>query len=260
MRRSDRYKNIGDSKVSRVDKNRHSYDEINSKIGYDTIPTYDVDKRINLSSLNSQNLNRSEYHKIKEYKDLLDHDLGLPQDEVRPKRVSSIKEYDINKVLDEAKKNREIDELEGKRKVDRLNTLDSLNKKYLYQKGFTEEDSQELKDLIDTITTKKLSDDIKDEEERELLSDLLATTIDIKLEKELSKEDFDRLLEEKSGLTSSFYTESLELTEDDLLKENEVEEDEEASKKGFKIVLISIFLFGSFITILYFLLKILNII
>lgn len=259
MRRSDRYNVSDETRVTRVKKNKYTYDEINSKIGYDTIPTYDADNAINLSSFNIDNLNRNEYHRIKEYKDLLDENLDLPKDEITPSKVSPIKEYDINKVLAEAKKNRESDELEGKRKVENLNTLNSLNKKYLYQKGFTEEDSQELKELIDTITSKKLSEDIEDEEERELLSDLLATTIDIKLEKELSKEEFDRLLEEKTEMTNSFYSKSLEFSDDDLIGENE-EDDEEKPKSHVKIILVSIFLLISFIALITFVLKTLNII
>ena len=46
--------------------------------------------------------------------------------------------------LEEAKKNREIDELEGKRNIQNEDSiLNNLNKKYLYQKGFSEEDNEE---------------------------------------------------------------------------------------------------------------------
>lgn len=259
MKRVDRYQ-AEENKLTRVKKNSNTYEEINSKIGYDTIPTYESDVAINLSSFNIDNLKRNEYHKIKDYKDLLDDDKEIPIPKEMPKKVISPKEFDINKVLEEAKKNRITDELEEKRKVEKISTLNSLNKKYLYHKGFTEEDSQDLKELIDTITTKKLSEDIKDEEEKELLSELLATTIDVKLEKELSKEELDKLLDEKQEMTNSFYTKSLDLSEEDLVEEGELVTEEEVPKSRFKIILVLILLFIVFSTIVFILFKHLNII
>lgn len=261
MRRSDRYKDSEDNKVTRVNKNKYTYEEINSKIGFDAIPSYEADMAVDLSSLDIDKLNRNQYHQIKDYKELLDENKEIPEDNSRPKKIVAVKEYDINKVLEEAKSNRKADELEGKRKVENISSLNTLNRKYLYEKGFTEEDSQELKELIDTITSKKLSDDIKDDEEKELLSDLLATTIDIKLEKELSKEDLDKIIDEKIGLTDSFYTKSMELTDEDLLDddENDENEDNEEEKDGtLKIILITALLFISFITVIYFILKYYN--
>ena len=167
-KRSDKYNEpMSENQVtSRVNKNRLLYDEINSKIGFEEIPTFETNDEINLSSIDMDNLNRSDYQKVKDFKEFIDGGEEKVQEE--PKEEKKKKNYDINKVLEEAKKNRKADELEGKRNIkeEDYNVLNNLNKKYLHQKGFTEEDNEELKELIDTITSKTLVDDIKDEEEK----------------------------------------------------------------------------------------------
>ena len=210
QRRSDRYREslepVDNVKSSRVKKNHVLYDEINSKIGFEEITPYNSDDQINLSSLDMENLKRSEYQRVKDYKDLLE---GKEEVEEQEKVVKVVPKKNYE--------NREIDELEGKRslKGDDYNVLNSLNKKYLHQKGFTEEDNEELKELIDTITSKTLVDDIRDDEEKELLSELLATTIDVQLESELSNTQIMALTESKEDGTAdltdtnSFYSKSL---------------------------------------------------
>ncbi len=276
-KRSDRYNDSNNENVSRsrVNKNRVLYDEINSKIGIEEIPAYETNEEINLSALDLDNLKRGDYQKVKDYKELIDEkDNEIVEEKPKEKKK---KNYDINKVLEEAKKNREKDELEGKRSIkgEDYNILNNLNKKYLYQKGFSEEDTEELKELIDTITSKTMVDDIKDEEEKELLSELLATTIDIQLEKELSKEQIDEFVDEKTNTeltdTSSFYSKSLELTAGDLLsaeeekkeeikEEKELEEEkEEDEHNGAKIFFISLILLVIIAIVVYFILQVIGV-
>ncbi len=278
QKRSDRYKDSVENeeiKSSRVNKNHALYEEINSKIGYEEIPTYNSGEQINLSSIDMDNLSRSEYQRVKDYKDLL-QDEKEEENKVKEDVKAKKKDYDINKVLEEAKKNRELDELEGKRKLknEDYNVLNNLNKKYLHQKGFTEEDNEELKTLIDTITSKTLVDDIKDEEEKELLSELLATTIDIKLENELSNEELQELAGTKEHTetvdTNSFYSKSLELSGSDLLEDKEIEQvteeetnenvlDVEEDRNIFKIIFISILLLIVVLIVSYFILQFLGV-
>lgn len=272
-RRSDRYSKSNDNTRTRVNKNKILYDEINNKIGIEEIPTYEQTQEINLSALDLDNLKRGDYQKVKDYKDLIDESESIEEQE-QPKEEKKKKSYDINKVLEEAKKNREQDELEGKRSIkgEDYNILNSLNKKYLYQKGFSEEDTQELKELIDTITSKTMVDDIKDEEEKELLSELLATTIDIKLEKELSKTQIEQLAslndeEDDESETSTFYSKSLEFTAGDLLTDDEEEkeeseeekEEDESEHNGAKILFISLILLIIIAVVAYFILQVMGI-
>ena len=279
QKRSDRYNEIAkevEVKNSRVKKNHSLYDDMNNKIGFEEIPTFSSDEQINLSSLDMGNLTRSDYQRVKEYKDLL-NDQEPSETQEKEEKVVKKKNYDINKVLEEAKKNRELDESEEKRKLkgEEYNVLNNLNKKYLHQKGFTEEDNEELKELIDTITSKTLVDDIKDEEEKELLSELLATTIDIKLENELSNTQIQELADSKEITdtvdTNSFYSKSLELSGSDLLGDKESEEvpeeeeniekviDIEEDRNIFKIIFISILLLIVVLVVSYFVLQFLGV-
>ena len=105
--------------------------------------------------------------------------------------------YDINNVLEEARKNREEDSLEEKRKLKNTsyNILASLNKEELEK--FRQEkrdrlfkDDEELRDLIDTIASKTLAGEL--EAASDLLSDLMATSIiDKKALKETIEETED---------------------------------------------------------------------
>jgi len=285
-RRQDKYKDETTEapKLSRVKKNQSLYNEINNKIGYEEITTFNSGTEIDLSTLNAEKPRREEYQKIKEYKSIIDAD-----DEKEVKHIyrteNKPKTFDINEALDEAKRNRkEDDELEKKRKLSGdESVLSSLNRKYLHSKDFDEQDSDELKDLINTITSKTLVDDVKDEEEKELLSDLLATTIDIKLEQELSNEEINKLYGENTlnkveltdefdetldtdtidteQLENSFFTHSVELKKDDLVdddkkEEKEDDEDEEDDDSGIgKIIIIVVIALSILLLITFFLLK-----
>lgn len=275
-RRSDRYNSSQESNESvssRVKKNKLLYEEVNSKIGYEEITAIDTNDEINLSSLDMDNLKRSEYQRVKDYKDFIDPE--EKKEEEKPQEEEKKKNYDINKVLAEAKKNRQADELEEKRSIkdEEYDVLNNLNKKYLHQKGFTEDDNEELKELIDTITSKTMIDDVKDEEEKELLSELLATTIDIKLENELSQTQINAIADEKTNddlvNTDSFYSKSLELSKNDLVEGNETHEEEEVDdnivdydeikSKPAKIIFLVLVLLIVVLIVAYFVLQALGI-
>jgi hypothetical protein len=254
-RRQDKYSGEnGTPRMSRVQKNQSLYNEINSKIGYEEIIPYENGAEIDLSILNTDKTRREDYQRIKEYKNLIEED-DKPNEDINYRREVKPKTFDINEALEEAKRNRKIeDDLEKKRNLkDSESVLSNLNRKYLHNKDFSEQDSDDLKELIDTITSKTLVDDIKDEEEKELLSELLATTIDIKLEQELSEKEINKLYDEKNiannnmnkmsdddeddtltgeQLENSFFTHSVELTKEDL--EDDDDEDEENKSKDNK--------------------------
>lgn len=283
-RRQEQYSEDKTPKMTRAKRNASLYEEINSNIGYGEVKDFENEKVIDLSSLNVENPKREDYQAVKDYKEILSKEEEIEETPETVKEEPK-KEFDINAVLEEAKKNRKADEeKEKKRKLDgEENVLTSLNRKYLHSKEFNEEDSEDLKELINTITSKTLAQDIKDEEEKELLSDLLATTIDIKLEQELSNDDINKLYDkdEKSDkdddddeiqidentskkIENSFFTHSVEISKDDLDLDKDDIEDEEfdnIDNKGgvVKIVLISIVLLALLLIIIYFVLKIFGI-
>ena len=285
-RRQEQYSEETTPKMTRTKRNASLYDEINSNIGYGEVKDFENEKVIDLSSLNVENPKREDYQAVKDYKDILSKEEEIEETHETVKEEPK-KEFDINAVLEEAKRNRKADEeKEKKRKLDgEENVLTSLNRKYLHSKEFDEEDSEDLKELINTITSKTLAQDIKDEEEKELLSDLLATTIDIKLEQELSNDDINKLYDkdEKSDkdddddddeiqidentskkIENSFFTHSVEISKDDLDLDKDDIEDEDFDNiedKGgvVKIILISVVLLALLLIIIYFVLKIFGI-
>ena len=253
--RLDRYRESEQTKVipSRLSKNRHLYDDLNNKIGFEELTNFDTQTRIDLTSLNSARKSRESYQQIKDYKELISDEL---KEEKKEKEPEVEKIFDINSILEEARKNRtEIDELEKKRKLkdEEYNILADLNKKYLSKDKEEEKDEYEgLEELINTITSKTLVNDIKKEEEKDemdLLGDLVATSIDlqVKTPEEYEKTEIRTLVtkievEENTGeIDDSFYTKSMDLSEHDF-DFDELTEKKSSIKKGILITIIVIIL------------------
>lgn len=254
--RMERYdsNNVDNKVYSRTNKNTSLYQNVGNNSKYTNFT--DV-SNINAYEINTSNPNyrtREGYHKIKEYNDFiktpkvkkeLDEFNYLYQDHEN-------KIYDINRVLEEAKKNRiEKDELEQKRKLKNTNynILADLNpdevKKYKEQKNKVQRASdEEIRELIDTITSKTLAGEISKSTGVDLLSDLMATNVIDKVDNSnlntdidisLSKEILDKESIEKANLSrgeinensimnnadSDFYTRSMDLSDKDFEMDDE---------------------------------------
>lgn len=185
----------------------------------------------------------------------LEKQKSAPREEVLPtEKLSSVflmkedKEYDINKVLKNAKSSRDVDELEEKRKLKKeeynivkeigLDKIDSYkeSKEKREKEVLKEAEKEELEELIDTIYSKTLADEVNNkdvddgEKDKDLLSDLLPTDaentiINEELTKMLIKEEREEKAKEK--LDDSFFTKSNDLTASDLLNNDDVVDDEE---------------------------------
>lgn len=259
--RMERYdsNNTDNKGYSRTDKNTSLYQNVGNNSKYTNFT--DV-SNINAYEINPSNPNyrtREGYHQIKEYdnfiktpkvKKELDEFNYLYQDHEN-------KVYDINTVLEEAKKNRiEKDELEQKRKLKNTNynILADLNpdevKKYKEQKNKVQRASDdEIRELIDTITSKTLAGEISKATGVDLLSDLMATNVidkvdandlstDTDIDISLSKEILDKESIEKVNLSkndsnknsimdnadSDFYTRSMDLSDKDFDMDDEFAE------------------------------------
>ena len=241
MRRMDRYKDTSDESLTRANQNKDLYDSIGNNTRYTNVSDVTNANAIDLSSTKNYRT-REGYHQMKEYQDVvptprvkkeLEEFKSLYQD--HENRV-----YDINNVLEEARKNRlEKDALEEKRKLKNTsyNILASLNKeeleKYRQEKKdkVIHPDDEDLRELIDTITSKTLAGDIQ--AASSLLSDLMATSIMDKVEKpepddeekDVEKEENDK--EEDQELELS--REVLDLEELKKLSESESAEEKEES-------------------------------
>lgn len=238
---------------SRVSKNNHLYDEINNRIGYEEIVNLDTQTRIDLSSI-TKGQNREEYQKLKDYQEF------MPSKE--EKAVEYIEEekknYDINSILEDAKKNRiKYDELERKRKLRENDYVTLADKSELEMNKEIKNgvDEKELTDLINTITSHNLLEDIKKAEEEmdndsegELLSELMATNANLNIEEGIAKEFVDVSTERK--IDDSFYTKSMDLSEQDFELSDEIEKESRTRTKiiiVIVIILVLLFIVGFFI-------------
>lgn len=259
---------------SRLSKNKHLYDDLNNKIGFEELVDFNTQTRIELTSLNESRKTRESYQQLKDYQGLIsDNDTKTePIIEEEEEKV-----FDINSILEEARKNRnEIDELEKKRKLknEEYNVLSDLNKKYLTkskeEKDNDKDEYEGLEELINTITSKTLAKEIKEEEEKEesdLLSDLVATNVDlqVKASSEYDKNDTSEIAvkiepetsedtKEETLMDNSFYTRSMDLSEHDFDFDEEAEK-RSSIKKGILIFVIIIILLAIIGVVGYFVLQ-----
>lgn len=238
-------------KSTRTSKNRYLYDEVNNRIGYEEIEDFSRYGNVELDT-ESTIKTREDYKKT----------LMTVNDDIKEEQSLNKEEriYDINSVLEEARKNRVIpDEIEKKRKLQNAeySILADLNQKYLSRKEKIEEDLEKegIRELIDTITSKNLASDLKlkedeDDDGADLMSELMATNTslnvlnDIDLEEEIAKdilakdEDDDDVTD--SSLVNSFYTKSMDLTEQDFELKDEIIEENKAKRKILILVVLII--------------------
>ncbi len=259
--RMDRYRNENEeAKYRRSNKNQDLYQNIGNNTKYTNFTDVTNANVFDIGDAKKNYRTREGYHKMKEYdsvipapkvKKELDEFNYLYQD--HENRV-----YDINSVLQEAREKRiQKDELEAKRKLKNTNynILASLNPDELekYRKEKKERakpDEEELRELIDTITSKTLAGEIDQRTSVDLLSDLMATSAIDRVEKpqeeskiddeeeklSLSREILDKeqlekvsqIKEEKEGIMkdadSDFYTRSMDLSDKDFDMDDEFKE------------------------------------
>lgn len=244
--RMDRYMNTEQKlieKTSRQRKNNELYHNIGNNTKYTNFTDVSNTNAVSLEDARAKYQTREGYHTMKEYRDIernpkvkkeLDEFNHLYQD--HENRI-----YDINSVIKEAKQNRkEKDALEEKRKLKNTNynILANLNpkelEKYREEKRKSKKpDEQELRGLIDTITSKTLAGEISKETGVDLLSDLMATNVQDKVNSDetldlskqiLDKDSMSKIKQVKEdtlqdtdfkNMDKSFYTKSMDLSDKD---------------------------------------------
>ncbi len=192
MRRMDRYYKEDENQPSRMAKNQELYQNFSNNMIYTNITdvananAYDITNK----AMNTQTTHttREDYQQMQKYQNTEDIPHSKKELEdfnyLYQKRESKI--YDINSVLEEARKNRqEKDENEGKRKLknNAYNILAGVNRKELEKyreekkKHLATPEEEEIRELIDTIASKTLAGEIDKATSVDLLSDLMATSI-----------------------------------------------------------------------------------
>ena len=238
MRRMDRYNDEDTTvRLSRSNKNKDLYQNVGTNTRYANITDVTNANAIDITNTTSEYKTREDYQKMKKYGGVETPKVKKDLEEfnhIYNKHENRV--YDINNVLEEARKNREEDTLEEKRKLKNTsyNILASLNKEELEK--FRQEkrerlfkDDDELRDLIDTIASKTLAGEI--EAASDLLSDLMATSIIDKKalketieETEETEDDDDSIIIEKEEIIIT--TEPYEDTEEnEQVEEQEIEDE-----------------------------------
>lgn len=272
MGRMERYDNSNRSAVrSRTEKNQDLYNDLGRLEKYTTLTDVSKIEAVELNAAKKNYRTREGYHSLKDY----DIDIEKPKERKELDEFNFLyndehKTYDINKVLEEAKELRERDSLEKKRKLhnEKYNILESSEEDLEKFKEETKlrhkpiENEEELEELIHTITSKELREEI-DKKEAEsndnnsLLSDLMATNVneevlkpiatkieDSKVEEDTKKLDKvkEKTMSLKDEIDKSFYTKSLDLSEEDFISDDEEEEIKPSKFIGFLKFLFSLIL------------------
>lgn len=266
MGRMERYDNSNRSTVrSRTEKNQDLYNDLGRLEKYTTLTDVSKIEAVELNAAKKNYRTREGYHQIKDY----DIDIEKPKERKELDEFNFLyndehKTYDINKVLEEAKELRERDSLEKKRKLhnEKYNILESSEEDLEKFKEETKlrhkpiENEEQLEELIHTITSKELREEIDKAESNDnnsLLSDLMATNVneevlkpiatkieDSKVEDDTKKLDKvkEKTMSLKDEIDKSFYTKSLDLSEEDF------ESDDEEEVKPSKFIGFLKFLFS----------------
>lgn len=239
MRRMDRYNEESNNRPNRYEKNQELYQDIATNQKYTNITDVTNANAFEINNSNRSYTSRESYQQMKKYqnvepvprvkKELEDFNRLLKNDE---KKV-----YDINSVLEEARKNRqEQDKLESKRKLKNTsyNILADLNQEELEKyreekkKKIMTPEEEEFTDLINTIASKTLAGEIDKATSINLLSDLMATSVMDKVEDKSSlglEEDIEKEKQEKEELEDKEDSEEeKDKTEDLSLSKEKLEE------------------------------------
>ena len=269
MGRMERYDNSNNNHIrSRTEKNKDIYNDLGRLEKYTTLTDVSRIEAVELDAAKKNYRTREGYHSLKDY------DIEIEKPPVR-KELDEFnflyndehKTYDINKVLEEAKELREKDSLERKRKLhnEKYNILESSEEDLERFKEETKlrhkpiENEEELEELIHTITSKELREEIDKRESNDssLLSDLMATNVneevlkpiatkieDTKIEEDTKKLDKvkEKTMSLKDEIDKSFYTKSLDLSEEDFISDDEEEEEKPSKFIGFLKFLFSVIL------------------
>jgi hypothetical protein len=242
----DRYNEEDTIQIKRSDKNQELYQDVINNPKYANIT--DV-TNANAYEINNSKNPKSSYSTREAYQNMLKYQNVEPVPRVKKEledfnylyQRDEKKVYDINSVLETARKNRqEKDALEEKRKLKNTsyNILAGLNKEELEKyreekkKRLTNKEEQEIRELIDTIASKTLAGEIDKATSIDLLSDLMATNVFDKVDKIEDYKDEEKELkeevveEEKKEVTIENEKVEEEVTEAKVEEENEPVQEE----------------------------------
>ena len=239
MRRMDRYQEDVNAPVRRIDRNQELYRNFSNNTIYTNITDVTNANAYDISGVQngSTRTTREAYQQMRQYQDV--EEIPRTRKELEDFNVlyqrKENKVYDINSVLEEARKNRqEKDERDEKRRLknNEYNILSGINKAELEKyreekrKRIATPEEEEIRELIDTIASKTLAGEIDKATSVNLLSDLMATSMMDKVESvEEMNEDQTLTPEDQLSLSKKILEpEEVEEKEEEIVEEEEKEE------------------------------------
>lgn len=256
------------TKTNRTNKNKDLYDDFYTNNTYyeergSVDNAYEIDYQSSYDS-------RSDYQRTKDYRQLLKpKEINSKEELKKYLKADDDKDYSLSEVLEKAKRNREVEEQVAERKRKLRNTeynifegatLEDLKKR----KEEIDKEKDEIEELINTISSKTLKEDVEREASKDLLSDLMTddesdkvSSNDDKDENEdvkdstitssvskliLDKEEERKKDSEVSDIDRSFYTKSMDLSDEDFEVIDEFGEIVEKKHTFLKVFLLLILL------------------
>ena len=253
--RMDRYHKSELVVSGRSAKNKSLYDQIRDLDSYSNIEgvaTIEKTNEIDISKVQEMIKNRENYKKQKQLRTI------LKEEKEELDKIEEIEEitknYDIRDLLSKIDmKDEDNSRSLRKEQYEILKSINSKEKKYNI-----EEEEQELKELINTIASTKVLEDLKkDDADVGLFDDLKSDTMvgDAASIKKILEEEKERKIEEtNTEIDKSFYTSSLGFTQSDF---EELKDMNHKIKKGNKFIIILLVLLITLIIagLVYFLLN-----
>lgn len=253
-------KSRSSSRKTRTSRNSYLYDSVENLSANEKVIDFNTQTKIDLSILDGPPKTRVEARSLSDGSSSFSAEAD--KEEVKDKI------YDINKVLEEARKAKPEDE-KNKYKADEYSLLDDLNKKYISQREKQNKELEQagIEEVINSITSVDLKENFAeilsyDTNEKELMGDLIATdaALNSQLEDGILKEriadteDFN----DSGHIVNSFYTRSMDLSEDDFELKDVLDQEMKTNRKI--IVLVVAIVIVILIMISLFILTKLNII
>lgn len=227
-----RYDEVSETpKVSRRQLNQELYNRLNDNSSVTTYTDINKANQYVLDAASKNYRTREGYQKLKEYGDL------VPKPKVKKElddftslyKETENKVYDINSVIEEAKRNRKTTEEELKRKLKNYNILSNISDEKIEEykknrKKVVRANEDEIKEIINTITTKAINGEIDQETSVNLLSDLMATQqLDMVEGIDLSEENKEEIIKKNEDKFDSINTLSSEDIKE--VEEKKIEDD-----------------------------------
>ena len=241
--RMDRYRNQElETTGMRTKRNEHLYARVEAPLEYSS-----VEGVARIDNTNSVDINKIKELLLREEEPKKKHHSKMEKQETLEDTSELVtfnqledKNYDIRDILNKAKDEKEEDDDDKYRNLQ--NTGYDILKNIKVQKKPTEISDQELNHVGDTTLSLSMLDNLQDNEEEEITETMSSKTIRDLLNEETSKEedDDDDDFEEQRTLDNSFFTSSLNFSEEDF---NELSDElDEPKKKENLIVKVLIFI------------------